>query len=166
MRKPGRSLQGRLHHHESRSSWPTLVLVAFLLLLVAPSFQNATPHLRLCEPRFETPMKSTLSSLQILQWVRRRSEKEKEENVWLVEEKKNGEGKCLDKEKIWTMDEKKNWKGRRGKYLKKLLLLTLVHGFYPSLWIQKPICGLKRKCIFHNFRNWACPHKSLFPIDY
>ena len=29
-------------------------------------------------------------------------------NIWLVEEKKNGEGKCFDMEKIWSMDEKKN----------------------------------------------------------
>ena len=39
------------------------------------------------------------------------------ENIWLAEEKKNGEGKGgkhLEKENIWSMEEKKNRVGKGG----------------------------------------------------
>ena len=44
------------------------------------------------------------------------------ENIWLAEEKKNGEGKegeYLAKENLWLAEEKKNREGRGGKCLKK-----------------------------------------------
>ena len=31
---------------------------------------------------------------------------------------------------------------------------------------KKPICCVQIKCKSRNFRNWACPHKSLLPKDY
>ena len=44
------------------------------------------------------------------------------ENIWLAEEKMNGEGKGgkhLEKENIWSVEEKKNGEGKGGKYLKR-----------------------------------------------
>ena len=56
--------------------------------------------------------------------MRKRTEKEKEENIWSIEEKKNGErkgGKYLLKEHIWSAakgnEERRRKMFREGKYL-------------------------------------------------
>ena len=44
------------------------------------------------------------------------------ENIWLAEEKKNGEGKggkYLATENIWSVEEKKEWRRKRRKIFDK-----------------------------------------------
>ena len=49
-----------------------------------------------------------------------RTDKEKKENIWPMEEKKNRkERKYLDTENIWSTEEKKNEEGKGGKHLEK-----------------------------------------------
>ena len=56
------------------------------------------------------------------------------------------------------------WKGGTNFFWPCLGRLKSVEG--KKMWSVSKKRRCQRKCISHNFQNWACPLKSLFPVGY